>query len=378
MAKRGENIYRRKDKRWEGRCKCGINEAGKTVYKSVYAHTYSECREKLKRAQCAYCTQSVELTTGLANKIKLGILARQWLESIKPAVKESTFAVYCYIVAHYLKALECKRVETISENVVKTFVAMLLQRGDKQGGRGLAPRTVGNIMTVFKAICSYGEKQYGCKNAVQTVKLPKQKAPQEKVLTEASWMKLTKQLKADKSETALAVAISLYTGMRLGEICALRTEDIRLDERVIYVKRSVQRVRTGEAERKTKLLVQSPKSAHSERKIPIPEVLLAWLAERIAQQRGKIYLFGIDGKKALEPRTLQYRFQKFLKKMGIEAVNFHALRHTFATRCVEKHIDLKTISEILGHGSVKITLDRYVHSSLEFKRQQINRLDEAV
>ena len=124
--------------------------------------------------------------------------------------------------------------------------------------------------------------------------------------------------------------------------------------------------------------MQTPKSEHSERAIPIPEVLLERLAVKVAQSREKAYLFGIDGRKALEPRTLQYRFQKFLKKMEIEAINFHALRHTFATRCVEKNIDIKTISEILGHGSVKITLDRYMHSSLEFKRRQINRLDEAV
>ena len=157
-------------------------------------------------------------------------------------------------------------------------------------------------------ICSYGEKTYSCKNPVRNIKMPKQKAPQEKVLTETSWMKLTRQLKADKSETALAVAVSLYTGMRLGEICALRTEDVQLSERVIHVKQTVQRVRTSEADQKTKLLVQTPKSEHSERTIPIPEVLLEKLAEKVAQSRNKAYLFGIDGRKALEPRTLQYRF----------------------------------------------------------------------
>lgn len=378
MAKRGENIYKRKDKRWEGRFKCGVSSSGKTAYKSVYAPTYSQCREKLKRAQSAYYVRSAAPMNSTVGKISFGNLAQEWLNVIKPTVKASTHAVYGYIIAHYLKTLERKKLEAIGESMVKPFIALLLEKGAKSGKHGLAIRTVGNILTILKAICSYGEREYGCKNLIRSVKLPRSKASEEKVLTEISWAKLTKRLEADRSETALAVAISAYTGMRLGEICALQTEDIKLDERVIHVRRTVQRIRTGEAERKTKLLVQTPKSEHSERKIPIPEVLYWRLAEKVAQSRKKVYLFGIDGKKALEPRTLQYRFQKFMKIMEIEEINFHALRHTFATRCVERNVDMKTISEILGHGSVKITLDRYMHSSMDFKRKQINRLSEAV
>lgn len=378
MAKRGENIYKRKDKRWEGRFKCGVTASGKTAYKSVYAPTYSQCREKLKRAQSVYFNQPVVAKGQSTSKSPFGSLAQQWLNAVKPTVKASTFAVYKYSITHYLKAFERKKLEAISESMVKTFVAMLLNEGAKGGKGGLSVRTVGNILTILKAICSYGEKEYGHRSQIRSVKVSKQKATEEKVLTESSWEKLTKQLETDKSETALAVAISLYTGMRLGEICALRVEDIQLGERIIHVRRTVQRVRMEEAGKKTKLLIQTPKSEHSERKIPIPEVLCWRLAEKVAQSRGRTYLLSLDGKKALEPRTLQYRFQKFLKKMEIEAVNFHALRHTFATRCVEKNIDMKTISEILGHGSVKITLDRYMHSSLEFKRKQINRLSEAV
>lgn len=378
MARRGENIYKRKDNRWEGRFKCGVSATGKTAYKSVYARTYSQCREKLKRAQSAHINQSIAPPTPLASKITFGILAQQWLSATKPTVKDSTLAAYAYIIAHYLKALERKKLEAISESMVKAVLDMLQQKGGKHREPGLSLRTVGNILTVLKAVCSYGEKRYGCKNTIRNIRLPKQKAPEEKVLTEANWLKVTKRLKTDKSETALAVAISLYTGMRLGEICALRREDIHLKARVIHVRRTVQRVRTGETEQRTKLLVQTPKSEHSERKIPIPEVLLEWLAEKVAQNRDKAYVFSNSSKKALEPRTMQYRFQKFLKSIEVEAINFHALRHTFATRCVEKNIDIKTISEILGHGSVKITLDRYMHSSFEFKRKQINRLSEAV
>lgn len=378
MAKRGENIYKRKDKRWEGRFKCGVTASGKTAYKSVYAPTYSQCREKLKRAQSAYFNQTAAIIAAPTSKLSFERLAQEWLIAIQPTVKVSTFAVYSYIITHYLKAFERKKLEAISESVVKPFIAILLQKGTKGGKHGLSVRTVGNILTILKAICSYGEKEYGYRNQIRSVKLPKQKMPQEKVLSEGNWSKLTQKLQTDRSETALAVAISVYTGMRLGEICALRVEDIQLGERVIHVRRTVQRVRTHEAEQKTKLLIQTPKSEHSERKIPIPEVLYWRLAEKVAQSRNSVYLLGIDGKKALEPRTLQYRFQKFLKSMEIDTINFHGLRHSFATRCVEKNIDMKTISEILGHGSVKITLDRYMHSSMDFKRKQINRLSEAV
>lgn len=167
----------------------------------------------------------------------------------------------------------------------------------------------------------------------------------------------------------MAVLLCLYTGFRLGELCALKWEDIDFSNQLISVARTVQRLHVEGHETKTKLLVTEPKSSYSRREIPLSPTILELL---MCFQNNKEYVFG--GNDPLEPRTLQYQFKKILREAGIPNKKFHILRHTFATNCVEGGADAKSLSELLGHSNVQITLNRYVHPSMDIKRKHIDEL----
>lgn len=173
---------------------------------------------------------------------------------------------------------------------------------------------------------------------------------------------------------ALGILLCLFTGIRIGELCAMKWDDINLDERKMSVGKTMQRIRSSSAlERKTEVRIFEPKSICSVRIIPLPDVLIGLLE--------KFYISGaflLTGSNShfIEPRTMQNRFKKILAACGIEDANFHAIRHTFATRCVELGFDTKSLSEILGHASVAITMNRYVHPTMTLKRENMNRFSE--
>ena len=174
------------------------------------------------------------------------------------------------------------------------------------------------------------------------------------------------------------------SGLRVGEICALRWSDISLSHRTISVRQTMQRLKDTEnventesqesgENRKTKILISAPKSNTSVRVIPLNRELTE-LCRKWKPLNPKAYVLTGEEKRYMEPRTLQYRMERYTKACGLEGVHFHTLRHSFATRCVEAGFEMKSLSEILGHSSPRITLERYVHSSLELKRENMDRL----
>ena len=128
----------------------------------------------------------------------------------------------------------------------------------------------------------------------------------------------------------------------------------------------------ADAESKTRIIVGAPKSEMSQRTIPLTEQAAELCGRMNPQSKAAYILTGTD--KFMEPRTLQYRLEKYTRDCGLEGVHFHTLRHTFATRCVEVGFEIKSLSEILGHASTTITLDRYVHASIDLKRDNMNKL----
>ena len=182
-------------------------------------------------------------------------------------------------------------------------------------------------------------------------------------------------LSTDSSLESLGIMLSLYTGLRIGEICALRWCDIDLENKVLHVRHTIARVKNtnmvGNA--KTCLVIDKPKTKSSLRDIPITTKIFSLLSTARATSVSEYVIS--DQSTFLSPRTYEYRFHKKLKEHNIKDINYHALRHTFATRCIEKGIDVKSLSEILGHSNVSITLNTYVHSSMELKRSQLEKLN---
>ncbi len=372
MARRGENIYKRKDGRWEGRYQVYCSEMQKMKYKSVYAHSYKECKEKLKAV-----SKKPEPISTLKN-ISIEEIFQLWLEYINGNVKKSTYYIYFNIVnKHILPYMKNKKISEINNIYIENFKKYKLKKGrlDKKGG--LSPKTVCDILAVLKAVIKYSSNNLGISFNVNldlistSVKNKKQK----EVISLNEQEILENYLDNNVDNYSCAIKLSLYTGLRLGEVCGLQKKDFDFLNNTFTVCKTVQRIKQIGNGNKTCLTTVNPKTVNSERTLPIPEKIIPLIKELLKCKKEEDFIFSNKNNKPLDPRTLQYYFVKVIKNCNLKNYSFHTLRHTFATRFVERGFDIKTLSEILGHSNVNITLSTYVHSSFEMKRKYMNELN---
>ena len=245
-------------------------------------------------------------------------------------------------------------------------------RLDKKGG--LSASYVKTLIFIIRSAISFGAlKSYCALLDGEICELPKKK-PKLPMFTIDEQTRLERYVQSDIDGMKLGVLISLNTGLRIGEICGLRWSDIDFRENTLSVQRTVYRIANNDGDGpKTKLIAGDPKSASSYRVIPIPSYLIPTIAEYREKSISECVV--ANNKYSLpDPRTYQYRFKRYLEACEIPYRNFHALRHVYATRCIEVGVDIKSLSEMLGHSNVSITLNTYVHPSLEHKRNQIELL----
>ena len=298
--------------------------------------------------------------------------------SSKNRVKESTFSRYNHLVERHIQPLlGSYPISEISTVLLDECIDYFLQNGRLDGNGGLSPKSVSDIIVVMKSSIRYAlgnGYHVNCSPAGLSVKRSKKDM---RVLSKKEQQQLECILMQDTDLTKFTVLLCLYTGIRIGEACALRWEHLRLDIGILEVRETMQRIQVPQnIATKTKVIITEPKSACSKRDIPLPRFLIQYAAQFQTDRKA----FVLTGKKDqfIEPRTLQNRFRNYVEASGIEHANYHALRHTFATRCVELGFEIKSLSEILGHSNVNITLNRYVHSSIELKKQNMEKLNPAV
>lgn len=178
----------------------------------------------------------------------------------------------------------------------------------------------------------------------------------------------------DLDRCKLGILLSLFTGLRIGEICALRWADISLADKTLTVSNTMQRIMSiDNKQQKTEVIIGNPKSDSSFRVVPLTEMAFQ-ICTTLRCLSPEAFILSGTSHKYVEPRVLQYRLKKYSKECGIKDLHFHVLRHTFATRCVEVGFEIKSLSEILGHSSPRVTLERYIHPSIQLKRDNINKL----
>lgn len=367
MSRKGENIYRRKDGRWEARYIKGHRLNGSIHYGYCYGKTYHEARDKMNQARFALMNNQPQSVHG--RRKRLSDYCDEWLCLKRSSVKPATFVKYTTILEKYIKPdLGEYFSEAVSEILVEQFSYHLLHE------KNLSQKTVRDILSVLNSILDYTVKQNPLARSVEIV-YPRAEQKEMRVLTVEEQKRFTEYLLKDMDVCRFGVLLALMTGLRIGELCALKWGDISLEEKVIYVRHTMQRLKdlNPVSEEKTRIVTGGPKSGKSARVIPMNEDI-ANLCARWKKDNPDAYILTGKKEQFLEPRTLQYRMKLYTDACNLEGVHFHTLRHSFATRCVEAGFEIRSLSEILGHSSTRITLECYVHSSMRLKRANMEKL----
>ena len=365
MAK-GENIFKRKDGRWEARYIKSRDILGKIRYGYCYGKTYREAKEKVSKIKAEQRFGQLQQSSGMESSF--GTYCDEWLTIRKPGLKEASWVKYETILRRHIKPkLGSCSLRKITPGVVCEFTDELLQQG-------LAEKTMKDIITVLRSVLKYAAKQVPGICSSTDIICPRETKKEMRVLSMEEQRRFADYLTTDMDACKFGILLALVTGLRIGELCALRWDNILVQEEYIRVIYTMQRLKnTVETDtNRTRIVISSPKSDHSFRIVPMTEHTAELCRQMKPDWPDAYVLTGTT--RFMEPRTLQNHLKRYTAACGLEGVHFHTLRHTFATRCVEVGFEIKTLSEILGHSSTAITLERYVHSSMELKRSNMCKL----
>lgn len=295
----------------------------------------------------------------------------EWLNNyIKISVKHRTFSEYSSIVfAHIIPALGEYELDELTSQKLQKFVSDLLQNGNLKNGGGLSSGSVNLILGVLKkSLNSAVDFGIAEKSFADKIIRPKMQEKHVECFSKKEQREILEAVMLEKNRILKGVVICLFTGLRIGELLALEWSDIDFVNRTLNVNKSCH---DGKIEDSSfGRIIDTPKTFSSKRIIPIPKQLIPFLRDMKKESKSK-NVISKDGK-FLAVRCYQRSFSVLLKELGIPHKSFHALRHTFATRALECGMDVKTLSEILGHKSPTLTLNRYVHSMIEHKRDMMN------
>ncbi len=306
-------------------------------------------------------------------QLVFGEYCDRWISMNSTRLKPSSRAKYQATIEKYIKpCFGSRTLGRITSEEVDEFTRMLICE------KKLSAKTVRDILVLFHSILVYAEKR--SKQTLPEIEIiyPRQNKKQIRILNEQEEKRLMGYLAEEMDLYKFGVYLALRTGLRVGELCALRWSDISMKELTMSVSRTVQRIQASgiETSPKTRIIVGTPKSDSSRRTLPLMPDITA-LCDRFYDGNPDSFVLTGQGK-CMEPRTLQRHLKSYLEDCGILGVHFHTLRHTFATRCIEAGFDVKTLSEILGHASIGITMNQYVHPDLERKRENMRRLKNVI
>ena len=368
MAK-GENIFKRKDGRWEARYIKGYELSGKIKYGFCYGRTYREAKEKVTGCKAALIDGRP--VPGTSSRRRFSFYCDEWLRARKPRVKEATYIKYDTALRRHIKPKlgGCFPLG-MTTGLIDEFTQELLFEDE------LAPKTVHDVLVVLHGILKYTAGCFSGGFPAIEINYPKLGKKEMRVLSCEEQTRFVSYLLEDMDTCKFGVLLTLFTGVRIGELCALRWGNISVKEQTIRIDATLQRLRdTNAAVSRTRVVIGTPKSDTSVRTIPITDYTAELCGKMDPHCSAAYVLTGTED--YMEPRTLQYRMEKYTRACGLEGVHFHTLRHTFATRAVEVGFEIKSLSEVLGHATTTITLDRYVHASLVLKRDNMKKLTAA-
>ena len=365
--RKGENIYKRKDGRWEGRYKKGYKANGQIKYGYIYGKAFQEVRIKLYSLKAHYHTHR-EIYGDAC--IPLEEWGKEWLQEIQNEIKPSTYSSYRYKLAKYVfPFIGHHYLNELTPDIGKKLVTKWSEKGLHLSTMKVILRITGKCLNAAK------ENKKLKDNPFSELKLPKSRKPIIRALTKKEQLNLEKTALKEKTGKGLPTYLALYTGLRIGEISALRWSDIDFERNLIQVNQTYQRIALKLKDQKTQLIIGSTKTDSGIRSVPLSKSLRKELMKYRRKSKG-IFVFSTNNH-PMEPRLLTYHFHRIRKKCGLEDIHFHQLRHTFATRCLEVQGDILSVSALLGHASTKLTLDTYADSMMEQRVEIIYQMETA-
>lgn len=292
----------------------------------------------------------------------------QWLENyIRPSVKVRTYERYHLIMEQHIKdSIGNIELDALSPLVLQKFISELLQNGNRKTGKGLSANSVNAVISVIQGSLRTSHllglsKEY----TADKLKRPKLKEKPVECFTLSEQKQIEQSILNGKKDKMYGILLCLYSGLRIGELIALQWSDIDFVKGILTVSKSCHDGQDG-------LIIDEPKTTNSRRLIPLPKQLLPIL-KGIKKKSNSPFVVSANGS-SVSVRSYQRSFELLLKRLNIPHKGFHSLRHTFATRALECGMDVKTLSEILGHKNPTVTLNRYAHSLMEHKADMMNRL----
>ena len=308
------------------------------------------------------------------DQTKLSEFLDWWVETaVKENVRLNTYTAYRgYIDNHIKRLLADKLLCEMKPAVIQQFVYTLCTEE-----RGLVAKTIRVISSMLSsALECAADYEYITKNPCVRMRLPKVVEKEVDVFTQDEQSKIELAVEQSGDTRTLGIIISLFTGLRIGELCGLRWENIDFENKTITIKKSLNRAENKNGgKNKTIMLEQEPKTPHAKRIIPLMDILCDMLT-RVKAESNSPYVISMSNGRYVNPRTLQMIYAKLLEAAGVPYYKFHATRHTFATRAIEIGMDIKSVSEILGHANATITINRYVHSLTEQKIKGMSMLND--
>lgn len=370
MSKKGENIYYRKDGRWEGRYIKGRKPDGSPKFGFVYGKQYGDVKKRLTLIKAELYQEPDTTASVIYGNGSLQSFADYWLDAlIRPHVRPETYAGYRRNLDKHICAYLGKMNLT---DIRQCHIQKLIDELQKK----LASTTLHGVCRILKSLLTSAcDEGLIIQNPYRNIHLPKAKNRAPRVLTQTEQRKLEKAIICNNEPEYL---LCLYMGLRVGELCALQWKDIDFESGILHIRHSIQRIPEESNKGSTRLVIGAPKSESSFRDIPLPGFLSEILFKKLKEENGKADEFLFKGTRAdyRDPRTMQQRISRLCQRLELEGVHMHTLRHTFATRCLEKGVRYEVLCEFLGHSSPQITLKYYAHCTPETKRKSMNRLTE--
>ena len=359
-----KGIYRRKDGRLEARPLIGRTIDGKAIYRSVYGRTYSEVREKIEDALRIGIILPAEPENDLVGKCPtFRTFTETFLERKKKTVEPATFVSYVHKVERLNGYFGNMSLEAISSLNVQEYIF--------ETSEAYAPKTVSEDITLLRNILGEAALFGYCRDKDIKVRMPKKERSEYRILSDEDFEKLYEHCRKSTTRAASGVLTAMNTGMRIGEVCALRVRDIDFDREMISVTKSVKTYTDPETGRYRREL-GGTKTAASKREIPISREFANLMKFRTSDMNPDEFILG--GYSPHEPKTLRNNFNSFLDELGIKRVPFHSLRHGFATRMIERGVDPKTAAAFLGHANCNITLNIYTNCTEKMKRDALAKI----